>query len=270
MPQTIIVPLDGSPSAERALGTAAAVAAKTAAEVVLLTARRGGVVVEPRRYLTDAAVAAGIEHPRAIVAQNQDAASAIADVVSTSTDPVVCMSTHARGGAGHALLGSVAEETLRRTSAPVLLVGPEVPEGTPEVDHLLVCLDGSERSAAILPIVRAWSRALGADVTLVTIVEPDRKQESATARQGSAAESHLQRLGQQLEGDCGNVTCMVQLGERVADVLVDLAERRPGTLLALTTHGRTGLARVTVGSVTMAVVRKSARPVLAVHAGELG
>jgi nucleotide-binding universal stress UspA family protein len=54
-----------------------------------------------------------------------------------------------------------------------------------------------------------------------------------------------------------------------ADAIVEFAGRRPGTLLALTSHGRTGLVRITVGSVTMAVVRDATCPILTIRPSAL-
>ncbi len=252
MPDTIIVPLDGSPFAERALGLAAAVADRTGADVVVLTARQGGVVVEPRAYLTEAAEAAGIPHPRPVVIDDRLAASAIVLVAHESRDPVVCMTTRAHRGAGHVLFGSVAEETLRRLAAPILLVGPRMQAGLPDLAHLVVCLDGSDFSASIVPVASAWGRALDIDVTLVNVADPEQPVD-------------LEQVAAGLEAECGPVAQKFLAGRDAADAIVDFAAGRPGTLLALTSHGRTGLARLAVGSVTMAVVRNAPCPILTVR-----
>ena len=55
MPKTIVVPLDGSAFAERALRPAAEIARRVGAHVAVMTARYGGVVVEPKRYLEETA-----------------------------------------------------------------------------------------------------------------------------------------------------------------------------------------------------------------------
>jgi nucleotide-binding universal stress UspA family protein len=269
VPDTILVPLDGSTSAERALALAAAISGKTGAGVVVLTARQGGVVVEPKRYLTEAARAAGIANVRPVVIEDRLAASAIVEVAREARDPVICMTTHARGGAGHALFGSVAEETLRRAAVAMLLVGPRMPSGlVAEFEHLVVCLDGSELSCAILPLVAAWAPVLDADVTLVTVVDPDTRAAVPPVGDVSAA-VNLERLAHELESACGTVAWTVLTERHAADAIVEFAGRRPGTLLALTSHGRTGLARITVGSVAMAVVRDATCPILTIRPAAL-
>jgi nucleotide-binding universal stress UspA family protein len=263
---TIIVPLDGSAFAERALGPAAALAHKTGATVVVLTARQGGVVVEPKAYLKQVAEAVGITDAEAVVIDDRLAASAIVLVAREANDPLACMTTHARGGPGHALFGSVAEEALRRVSAPILLVGLRVPPGIPDLAHLVVGIDDSDYSNAILPAVWSLAGVLGVDVTLITVVDP----ESQPARGGSPAMSgaeagNLQRLAGGLGADWGPVAWQVLAASQAADAIVEFADGRPCTVLALTSHGRTGLARITLGSVTMAVVRDATCPVLTVR-----
>jgi nucleotide-binding universal stress UspA family protein len=247
------------------LALAAPVSAKTGAEVVVLTARQGGVVVEPTRYLTEAANAAGIERVRALVIDGRFAASAIVLVASETRDPAICMTTHARGGPGHAVFGSVAEETLRRAGVPMLLMGPRMPGGVvADLEHLVVCLDGSDASAAIVPVVASWARALDVDVTLVTVVEPHAGP-ALSSTQDVPESVQLERLARELEPDCGPVAWEIVPGRHPADAIVEFAGRPPGTLLALTSHGRTGLARLTVGSVTMAVVREATCPILTIR-----
>jgi len=263
VPQTIIVPLDGSAFAERALGPASSVARRTGAPVVVLTARQGGVVMEPATYLSQVAQAAGIADPEPVVIDDRLAASAIVSVTGEARDPLVCMTTHARGGPGHALFGSVAEEVLRRVSAPVLLVGPRVSSDILEPAHLVVGLDGSDCSTAILPVAASLAVALGVDLTLVTMVDPTARGGDGAATEMSGEEArNLERLAKGLEADCGPVAAKVLAASDPAHAIVEFAASRPGTVVALATHGRTGLARLTVGSVTMAVVRNATCPIL--------
>ena len=266
MPATIIVPLDGSAFAERALKPASAVAHRSGASVVVLTARQGGVVVEPEAYLTQVAEAAGIVDPEAVVIEDRLAASAIVLAASEARDPLVCMTTHARRGPGHALFGSVAEEVLQRVSVPVLLVGLGVPSETPELAHLVVGLDGSDYSASILPVAASLTAALDLDLTLVTVVDPTSRRATGAAPGTDGEETqNLERLAQSLQGDHGRVAIKVLGASDPAHAIVEFAASRPGTMVALTTHGRTGLARLTVGSVTMAVVRNATCPILALR-----
>ena len=262
MPKTVVVPLDGSTFAERALRPAAEVARRAGAHVVVMTARYGGVVVEPKRYLEEAARAAGIDDPEPVVVEGRLAASAIAAVVSEQSDAVIVMTTHARQRLGQALFGSVAEEILRRAPAPVLLVGPSVPDDPTPLAELIVCLDGSALANAILPFAAAWARDLHLDVVLVRVAEADPKSPLPESDPVARDLADLQHIASELEPTGGSVRCQVLHHPRAAEAIVEFARNHPRALLALTTHGRTGLARVTAGSTAIAVVRDARCPVL--------
>jgi nucleotide-binding universal stress UspA family protein len=76
-----------------------------------------------------------------------------------------------------------------------------------------------------------------------------------------AAGSYLARVASRLEGD--GITALYQILEgEPSRALVDYADNKAGSLLALTTHGRAGLTRWMVGSVADKVVRSALSPVL--------
>ncbi|MFI5053815.1 MAG: universal stress protein [Acidimicrobiia bacterium] len=256
MPGTIVVPLDGSRFAERALAPAAEVARRSGARVVVLSARYGGVVVEPRHYLEEAARAAGIVDPVLVVIDDRLAASAIVSVVAEIPDPVVCMTTHARQAVGQALFGSVAEETLRRVDAPALLVGPSMLEGPVSFEEIVVCVDGSVAATAIVPVAAAWARDLKLDITVVGVVEPGPESELAAS---------VEAVARDLEAGSPRVRRQILHAAHAADGVVEFVRERPRAFVALATHGRTGLARLTAGSVTMAVVHSAPCAVLTVR-----
>ena len=260
MPKTIIVPLDGTESAKRALEPARALARQSSGEVVLVMARAGG-VVEPQRYLRAVADVAGIE--RVIAFEDRPAAAAVATLAETEPDAIVCMTTHARGGVGRAALGSVAEEIVRRTEVPLVLVGPVVQATGSDFQELIVCLDGSPTAAAILPVATALASDLDLAVWLVGVVDPQLSVDVAAATGGDTLESaRLQHFGHELRSAGLNVNWETLHGDDPASSIADFAETRPSPLLAMTTHGRTGLARVAAGSVAMGVVRRARCPVL--------
>src|SRR5262245_43311922 len=161
MRKTIIVPLDGSAFAERALPPAAALAKRTGAQVVVMTSQIGGVIVEPRHYLADVAAEAGMSGAEVIVVQDRFVVSGLKDIVGCTDDPVVCMSTHGYSGLVHALLGGNAEQAIRELRVPLLLIGPHVdPALATAFDNVVVCTDGTPTSQAIVPEVSNWIREL--------------------------------------------------------------------------------------------------------------
>lgn len=270
MTKTIIVPLDGSTFAERALVPAQALARQSGAELVLAMSRLGG-EAEPERYLESTAVAAGLESARTVVFADRLAASAIPLLADTEPDALVCMTTHGRSGAGHALFGSIAEAVVRGLDVPLVLVGPSVRgAGTARFEELIVCLDGSRTAAAILPVAQGFARDLGLAVWLVDVVDPDRRVPADVENDVGASESApLQRVAHGLHAADLTVNWETLHGRDAATAIVEFAQSRRSPLIAMTTHGRTGLARIAVGSVTMAVVRRSACPVLVMRSRDL-
>jgi nucleotide-binding universal stress UspA family protein len=270
MTKTIIVPLDGSTFAERALAPAGALARQSGAELVLTMSRLGG-ETEPERYLESAAAAAGLDAARSVVFSDRLAASAIPLLAETEPDALVVMTTHGRTGAGHALFGSIAEAVVRALDVPLVLVGPSVRgTGTARFEELVVCLDGSRTASAILPVAQGFARDLGLGLWLVDVVDPDRRVPAGAENDVGASESApLQRVAHGLAAADLTVNWETLHGRDAATAIVEFSESRPSPLIAMTTHGRTGLARVAVGSVTMAVVRRAACPVLVLRSRDL-
>jgi nucleotide-binding universal stress UspA family protein len=263
MPKTIIVPLDGSDRAEAALEPARKLARQSEADVVLLMAQVFG-VADPAVYLESTARGMEATSVRTVVCDDRLAVRAIQAVAATEPDAIVCMTTHARSGPGQAVFGSIAEEVIRRTDVPLVLVGPSVvaTEGS-RFEELVVCLDGSPAAAKILPIASEWAGTLGLGVWLVGVVDPDSPAAAARDTDMDVSESMpLQRAAQPLQGRGFSVNWETLHGNDAARAIVGFAETRSAPLIAMTTHGRGGLTRVTTGSVTMSVVHHASCPVL--------
>jgi nucleotide-binding universal stress UspA family protein len=217
-------------------------------------------------------VAAGLDSARSVVFSDRLAASAIPLLADTEPDALVCMTTHGRSGVGNAVFGSVAEAVVRELEdVPLVLVGPSVRgKSTAKFEELVVCLDGSRTAAAILPVARDFARDLGLGVWLVDVVDPDRRVPAALENDVGASESGpLQRVAHGFDAAEVSVNWETLHGRDAADAIIEFADSRRSPLIAMTTHGRTGLARVAVGSVTMAVVRRAVCPVLVMRSRNL-
>jgi nucleotide-binding universal stress UspA family protein len=275
----VLVPLDGSELALKVLGTVEALVAHGATEVTLLR------VVEPRSaHDQDPGPAAELVHERQadearerlgpdVRVRVELARGAAADEVvrfarATGQD-LIAMSTHGRSGPGRWLRGSVAEAVLRTTDVPLLLCNPvalERPAGR-GFERILVPLDGSAHAEAVLPSVERVAAACDALVTLL-IVEPLAVTElpapvvaapwdpAAQALRLRPVVERLEQKGLRADADaaCGGV---------VAGVLQAAAD---ADLLAMTTHGRSGLSRLWSGSVAEQVLREARCPLLVVRA----
>jgi nucleotide-binding universal stress UspA family protein len=268
VPKTIIVPLDGSELAERALTPAAALAKRTGAHVIVMTSQIGGVVVEPKHYLADVAAQARISDADVVVNRDRSVVSALKLIVADAADPVVCMSTHGRSGLGQALLGSSAEQAIHELRMPLLLIGPHVdPELAIRFESVVVCTDGTSTSQAIIAAVSNWIRDLRLQVWAVHVLDPKARRSSAVGREESATEfGAVNTVAESLPtpGGVGVKRDVLRRGD-IADAIVEYARDVLASLIAMATHGRTGFARFALGSVTSAVVHRAPCPVLVVR-----
>jgi nucleotide-binding universal stress UspA family protein len=170
-PLRIVVPLDGSPFAEEALAPTYELARALRAEVTLVRAieppnpwvmdgaytdsgSMPALAVEAQRYLDHLAASAVRQVPRVSVRRGQGvAAHVIADVAHEQGAHLVAMASHTRGGLARALLGSVAQDVLRATRVPVLIVRPtavRVPESEPAEYRLRANSPGEAPLVAVL------------------------------------------------------------------------------------------------------------------------
>lgn len=139
-------------------------------------------------------------------------------------------------------------------------------------DHILVPLDGSALAGEVLEPAVALARALPARLTLVTVINDDVEshfREFARAEGISVTEavrSYLERTGGRLkeEGIEAGWDLADPQGGSAAERIADLAEKLEASLIAMSTHGRSGVRRVLLGSVAERVLRASEIPVLMV------
>ena len=173
--RAILVPLDGSELAERALEPARRLAIATAATMLLVHVvpehahdRRDGFaseIEEAQRYLSGVAgrvrASAGLEN-HAPVILTQACVGAPADRIVREAElwhaDEIVMSTHGRGGLGRLVHGSVADAVLRHSSVPVLLVPARADRPQFQGDAIVLPLDGSPFAETALPCAAGTDR----------------------------------------------------------------------------------------------------------------
>jgi nucleotide-binding universal stress UspA family protein len=265
----IVVPLDGSPFAERALPVAAWVAGALGADVHLVE------VVPPRegeeacegaiRYLDSVS-----RRHRATswdVVQDSDVGEALWEMLAGSPGRVACLATHGRDRSA-AVLGSVAASLLARSDRPAVLVGPEGRAVTAEDAPVVVAVDGTGRDEALVPVALGWAARLGRRLEIVTVAEPApagyREGAARRARGPAAPEEYVESL----------VARTGRAGVTVASrVIYDPVSMREGLLrlldravaLVVLGSGRRGsVPRLVLGSHSARVVHDAAVPALVV------
>ena len=171
---------------------------------------------------------------------------------------LILMGSRGKKGLKRFLLGSVAEEVLRHSPVPVLVAHPPGRNaGEIGLRRILVPLDGSHRSASILPAVATLAKATGAKLIFATVVDPRSREDypvEVVAKNLFKEQKDLHRAGLSTE-------LCIRFGDAAAEILA-LGQAMEVDLIALSTHGRTGLERARYGSVTESILRDGKSPLL--------
>jgi nucleotide-binding universal stress UspA family protein len=196
-------------------------------------------------------------------------------------DILIAMATHGRSGLNRFLLGSVAEKVLRGTANPLLLVRATETasaDGEAALKTVIVPLDGSEVAEQALPAAADMAKKLGVEIVLFRAyhipynaysgdegfyaVKFDEliaglREETDEYLQKKVAE--VKRLGVE------KVSALSKEGF-AGDEIIALGRSTPNGLIAMSSHGRSGVQRWVLGSVAETVVRHTANPVLVIRA----
>ncbi|MFQ6026712.1 MAG: universal stress protein, partial [Dehalococcoidia bacterium] len=209
-------------------------------------------------------------------------AEEIARAAGGNPDTLIAMSTHGWSGVARWFLGSVTNKVLRATTNPLLIVRTQPPEqGKIEArfQTVVVPLDGSRLSEQVLPQVVPLATAMDLRIVLVRVTpcsgEYHRYMEYISAPYGDLssgvneqAVDYLHRVGQELRRQGVSDVQERVLHGHPAVAIVDFARAVPYNLIAMTSHGRSGVGYWLLGSVTDLVARHSGDPVLVVQATE--
>jgi nucleotide-binding universal stress UspA family protein len=191
-----------------------------------------------------------------------DPAQVISECALQTRPDLVAMATHARTGVDRLLSGSVTEGVLRTCDSPLLvgnLHGLNMAGGKAPFHRILVPLDGSEVAATILPLVERVAQLFGSDVILQRI---ERKDPGEDSRRHQEIEGYLDHFAQALmENGVNEAKIMLRFGDPASAILEAVDELRCD-LVAMSSHGRTGLARLRFGSVAEQVLRACPAPLL--------
>lgn len=208
---------------------------------------------------------AGLGLEAAVHLRIGEPAQAILACARAEAPDLVAMCSHGRGGIARLVRGSVAEQVLRRCERPLLLVTPRTGEPAP-VGKVLVPLDGSDRSAAVLPLVERVARAEKASVVLLrTIPDPVTRPVMAATFTPEWVQASLAPWKQRLEARGLAVEAHAGTGDPAREITRE-AERIGAGLIAMTTHGHEGFERLVEGSATEQVLRQARIPLLVVRA----
>jgi nucleotide-binding universal stress UspA family protein len=269
---SVLVPLDGSDLAARALGTARWLADRLGAGVHLVSA-----ATTPGSR--DAHVAA-IESQQARVpgatlhlSEAADAGAAIVSLVRDLDPCLVCMSTHGRSRTA-ALLGSTTVRVATELAAPLVAVGSRVRAASRSADRVVVTLDGWAAAERAIAPAAAWAQRLGVGLSLVTSADPLLVSQEDGSRHGDhygpshdpqtylsdlAARPGLALLPVDVQVLWSSAAPHVSLGAHL--------DTHPASLVVATSHIRRRLARLALGSKAAKLIHRSPAPVLLLPGG---
>ncbi len=132
--------------------------------------------------------------------------------------------------------------------------------------RILVPLDGSDFSEAVLPHAQSLAQALDAEIILLYVVaEPSTEFDPHTSpfsppveirNTKAEAREYLKAACSKLEREEMRATYLIRDGA-VAETILEVAETMQAEMIAMSTHGRTGMLRLLMGSVAEEVVHRS-------------
>lgn len=145
--------------------------------------------------------------------------------------------------------------------------------GTGEMYHkILIPLDGSALAECVLPHAKAIARGCSTKkIVLLRVVEPP----ATVAAEGidfvalqsadkGVAEAYLAGIQAQLSSEGFDVSSEVLAG-RAAEAISEFAQQNTVDLIAIATHGRSGISRLVFGSVADRLIRSSTVPIVLIR-----
>jgi len=287
--QRILWPTDFSAGAEKAFPHAAALAHWHDAELHLLNVREGG---GEARAEMEAEFPASVNTLAALLEGGDDASSPVdvsalslvqeqvdgpspADAIVSYADEhdvdLVVAGTHGRRGLRRLFIGSVAEEVLRRAPCPVLTVrADEAVASAWNVHNILVPVDFSSGADQAVQHAKELALTYGAQITLLHAVEevvyPSAYgMEMADAPGPEIVHRVEDTLASMARDDIGYEHVVIEAVVGYApSVILDYQQEHDVDLTVISTHGRSGLERLLLGSVTERVLRRATTPVFVV------
>lgn len=296
----ILIPLDGSKTAEKVLPYARALAGSLRIPVDLIAvidiAEMATQISPDKGRLLDTLVEDGVRSSKGYLegvarsfpdvrvrstVEKGRPAEVIIEKASADKNLLIAMATHGRSGIERWLLGSVAEKVLRGASNPLFLVRASEEakaEGEAALKRVIVPLDGSELADSILPSVVQLAKTLKLEVLLIRAFNIPAGMysggegyyavdyESVRKQFADEAREYIEKKADELRRQGLEKVSVVSPEGYGADEIIACGRKTPDSFIAMCTHGRSGVKHWVLGSVTETVVRHSGDPVLVIRA----
>jgi nucleotide-binding universal stress UspA family protein len=280
--ERIAVLLDGSTYAAQAIPYAEAISRATGAQLTLLSSVKNhtqqlrdqyeATQLQRQTYLDRVAIDLGEE---GIQAETQVLPGFLADVtealVKDRDIDLVITSTKGKSGNPHWLSGGISSKLMRKITTPVLLVHAqdEMDGRKPQMDRILVSLDGSIFSERVLPYARALASSFGSEVVLLAVPEvpevedyraPAEAVEAIRSKTVTNMENFLNAVARSLHQDKIEVRT-ITTGSLPVRTIVSVSDEEQADVIMLTSRGRGGWDLLFMGSVAERVVTQTDKAV---------
>lgn len=254
----VVVPLDGTSEAMRALGPAGAIAhyLDGVVHVVAIDVEGGDFAVRVESQLSDLG---DVDRTLTLADPTGDLPGQLLDLVEHHPGALLVMASH--GADPDEPGGALASALLTQTVLPMVLIGPDFSPGRFRCHGPLVAtVSADAHSQAILPVVEAFGIVFDFDVEIDTVVADDDADALDLVEQMAA--DAAEKIG-------GPVSGRLLIGDDVAASVVARAAETRASLIAMATHGGGEDAEAILGSTTLHVVRHAPCPVLAMRPATL-
>ena len=294
----ILVPLDGSEAAEAVLYQAERLLCGQKGDVILFHSWDPDAPAFPNRvsaeeYLNRVRdrLSSGARAARILVGEGPIARS-LADAVEAERATLVAISSHGRETGPREPVAAVLEDILKASPVPLFVARAFRPAGTgdpvpseceaPTIRRILVPLDGSSTCEAIMPYAKELATLLGARIVILHVSDELGAEAGnfwgrnlsgeplGPAPAADATPDQRVEYAARTFSSSGLETLALNRGGDPIATILDFARPSAVDLIAMTTHGRTGFAKLLIGSVALKVLREGLLPTLLVRSDAPG
>ena len=290
----ILVPLDGSEASEAVLYQAERLLCGRKGEVILFhswdsAGAESGTAEEAEDYLKrieERLTSIGAPVVRRLVARGPVGQS-LPDAIRRENVSLVAMSSHGRETSPGEPVAATVEELLKGSRVPIFVArsfrpgasGEVVPSEceAPTIRRILVPLDGSSYSEAVLPYAKELGHLLGSRIIILHVAQdgsdvpgkfwgPLPPGESLGPPPGEDARpaDRIEYMARTFAAAGLDTMTLHLAGDPITSIL-DFARPSAADLIAMTTHGQSGLAKILFGSIAERVLREAVLPTLVVR-----
>ena len=267
----IVVPLDGSELAERSLPVASLLAQRMGSTIHLvhvidIAEKRFQRVYETyMEKVAESVRAAATQLSVVTDIQTGNPAELIAGKANTEDNSLIVMTRQGHSATKQSSMGSVMQKILRITPRSLLAINA-LQEDAGETEgifrRILLPLEGSEQSEAVIPSIIDIAALFGSEVELLTVLPLSQRRDSGRGYDKVvSAERYLAMVEDSFTKKGVKVTFGVRAGNRIAEVLA-ASQETEASMVAMTVRGHSTLERIALGTVTDKVMRQTSVPVL--------